>query len=221
MNCKFAGYKGVGASPKRKSPARQVRRVRDFAGSVATLPMIAVFSSCPSVPRGSSHTCRRYRPKAPSRHRSYRFSWSAGPLPDHEKYATRALLSPLTAASGFWSTAVREPPQATSPSETRQTSNSEINLIFIRTSPFEKTLFCSNTDGVKSPVPFFDLIIAKSRPLVKSRYVDEFIPLGYKCLFVTAHVFCGVQKASDRGRRGRRMKQTVRNVMIPIDGNDF
>jgi len=41
MNCKFAGYKGFGASPKRKSPARQVRRVRDFAGSVATLPMLA------------------------------------------------------------------------------------------------------------------------------------------------------------------------------------
>ena len=30
-----------GASPERKSPARQVRRVRDFAGSVATLPMLA------------------------------------------------------------------------------------------------------------------------------------------------------------------------------------
>ena len=42
MNCKFAGYKGFGASPKRKSPARQVRRVRDFAGSVATLPMLAL-----------------------------------------------------------------------------------------------------------------------------------------------------------------------------------
>ena len=81
MNCKFAGYKGFGASPKRKSPARQVRRVRDFAGSVATLPMLAVFSFCPSVPRGSSHTCRRYRPKAPFRHRSCRFLGSAGPFP--------------------------------------------------------------------------------------------------------------------------------------------
>mgnify|MGYP000840703657 CR=1 FL=1 len=60
---------------------RMLRRVRDFAGSVATLPMLAVFSFCPSVPRGSSHTCRRYLPKAPSRHRSCRFSWSAGPLP--------------------------------------------------------------------------------------------------------------------------------------------